>query len=239
MNNEVNRLEKIGTDPRTRMEEFLAQQPEVIRERVKRTIEIWGIDREDPYFLLLIQCRITQIFYELMPSRLNQEFDSGLKAIETTLDNYRHELLKLQQSKLEEHAQAALKMSTAKLNSAIANILEDNNLNSQKRTLSPRVIGSIVTAGAMFFGLFVGGTVGVLFDRTNIAQNWRDRQNTEDRMLLDWAKSNQGKFARNLLEWNDDLADKSCQKKAENLGISFKVGSLKITDGFCVVFVVP
>jgi hypothetical protein len=134
MNDEVERLQKISKDPHHRLERYLAQQPEEIRERVMRTIDLWGIDKDDPYFLMLIQCNITQIFYELIPSRLNQEFDSGLKRIESTLNSYQIQLLKLQQDRLEKHAQAAFTLSTAKLNSAIAKILEDNNISQKKKS---------------------------------------------------------------------------------------------------------
>jgi hypothetical protein len=97
----------------------------------------------------------------------------------------------------------------------------------------------MITAGAMVFSLVAGITGGLLFDRTSVAQNWSQRQNAEDRKRLEWAKSPEGEFAQNLLMWNEDLFSKSCQEKAQNLGISFDIGSQQMTDGFCVVFVVP
>ena len=222
---------------------FVANQPQEVREevqnRIQKTVEIWNTDPEDPFFLVLVQGLIIQVFYELVPNRLNRSFDIKLDLLKDSLEDYRKSFLECQHQSLERISNTVLKISTAKLDNAIANILEDNNISHKKSKLSPRTIASIVTAGGMLVTLTIGITGGLLFNRTSTAQKWIERQNAEDREKLEWVKSEEGKFARNLLEWNNDLLDRSCQRKVKDLGISFNIGSLKLTNGFCVVFVVP
>ena len=224
-------------DIRAKTAKFLFDQPEEIKQevqaRIKRTVEIWNIDTEDPFFLVLLQGQIIQVFYESTPNRINEAFDRSSKL-------YQKQLLELQQQSLKQISDKALKSSTAKLQEAISFVLENNNIPPNRKTrFSPRVVGSMVTAGAMIFSLILGGAVGYSFNNSSIVRDWRENQVSEDLKTLKWAKSEEGKFAKNLLEWNQDLADKSCQKKVRNLGISFKLGSLEIIDGFCITFVVP
>ena len=237
---QIKKLKEIASsDRQQKMDEFLAHQPPEVQLRIRKTVDIWNVDPEDPFFQILIDCKITQILYELTPNRINKSFDTGLASIEEALKRYQQQLLEIQQSRIEEISQAALKQSISKLDRAIARVLEDNNLSHKKGRFSPRVIGSMVTAGAIVLSLTAGFVGGRVFDRTEVAKDWSSRQATQDRLLLKWAKSSRGQFAKNLLEWNEDLYDKSCQRKIQNLGITFTTGSLEMVSGFCVVHVVP
>jgi polyhydroxyalkanoate synthesis regulator phasin len=57
---------------------------------------------------------------------------------------------------------------------------------------------------------------------------------------LRWAKSREGKLARNLVQWNDDLlANLDCTKDVDRLGVTLNVQGKPSTFGYCALWVVP
>ncbi len=236
----IEELEQIAhSDLNRKLDRLLAKESLEVQLGVRETIDTWNIDPEDPYFIILIRCKIVQIICDVTPNRIKGSFEAGLIEVRQVLEEYQRSLLEIQRSRLEEISQAALKQSTAQLNKAIANILEDNNISSKKNRFSPRVIGAMVTAGGMITTLIIGAIGGRLFDRTAVAQNWKNNLEAEEREFLEWAKSSEGQFAKNIFTWNEDLYSKTCAKKAQNLGITFTDGSLEQTEGFCVIDIVP
>lgn len=222
------------------LDEFLMSQPKEIQRQVLKTIEIWNIDRDDPFFLILLQCRITQILYETTPNRIYQAFKIGEEELIFLFEQYKQKLIKIQQEALAKYEEEQGHLANIRLKKAVARVLEDNNLNcGNKNKLSPRIVGSLVTAATVVLGSILSFSVGTLFNESALAQSWKQELEAEDRVLLAWAKSQEGQAAKNIVDWNEDLIDKSCQVKVKNLGISFQVGSAKLTDGFCVLFIEP
>ena len=219
------------------LDEFLMNQSKDIQRQVRKTVEIWGINKDDPFFLILLQCRINQILYELTPNQIQQSFEIGNAEITKNLEFYKTELLKLQTEYLERHRKAELNYSIANLNSAIAKVLEDNNLSFKKSRFSPRVAGSLIAVSTALLNLFIGFWAGSSFNQSPLALDWKKELEAQERVLLDWAKSAEGQLAKNIVEWNEDLAGNSCEERVRDLGISFQVGSKKITSGFCVLFI--
>lgn len=244
LKNELSELSYLDKEKKEQVnclyEEFLMNQPKDIQRAVRKTVEIWGLSKEDPYFLILIQCRITQVLYELTPNRIEQSFRVGNAEIIKTLEVYKKELVQVQHEYLAKHCEAELNYSIANLNSAIAKILEDNNLNFNKSRFSPRVAGSLIASGATLISLLIGIGIGIALDKQNsLTLSWKEKLEAQDKVLLDWAKSEEGQVAKQIIDWNEDVIDKSCEQKVKDLGITFEIGSSKATSGFCVLFVEP
>ncbi|GGA45355.1 DUF6753 family protein [Okeania sp. KiyG1] len=61
---------------------------------------------------------------------------------------------------------------------------------------------------------------------------------TTDNHLLNWAKSKQGEFARQLIEWNGDrLVSRKCEIEAKRDRITLAIDGIQATRGVCAIFV--
>ncbi len=222
------------------LDEFLMHQSPELQRQVRKTVEIFNINHDDPFFLILLQCRITQILYETTPNRIEKAFRIGEEELIFLFDRYKEKLLKIQQETFAKYEEEQGHLANIRLRKAVARVLEDNNLNSRgKNKLSPRVAGSLVTAATVVLGSILAFGVGTQFNNSAIAQTWKQELEAEDRVLLAWAKSEEGQTAKDIVDWNEDLIDQSCQQKVKGLGIVFQIGSAKLTDGFCVLFTEP
>lgn len=58
--------------------------------------------------------------------------------------------------------------------------------------------------------------------------------------LLQWAKSSEGKYAKQLWEWNSAYLNSGyCQQDMKDLQVTLSIGQKKATGGFCALWVVP
>jgi|GEM_PF-5917315 len=236
---ELEELSTLDKDDSSLLEEFLMNQPKDIQRRVLKTIRIWGIDRNDPIFLVLLQCRINQILYELVPSEIQQVYDNGKIELIEQLEQHQEKLFQEQQEQIKRQQKTAFDISLVRVNNAISKVMEDNNVSYKNRRFSPRTIGSMVASCSILISASLGFFGGRVFDNTPVANSWRTDKNAREQLLLDWAKSEKGQLAKNIVEWNEDLASQRCQQKVRSLNVSFRIGSGRITSGFCVLFVAP
>jgi hypothetical protein len=64
------------------------------------------------------------------------------------------------------------------------------------------------------------------------------RLTVDQATALRWATSTEGKFARNLLDWNRGYLDNlACIKDTKRLGIKLELGGKPATSGFCTIWV--
>ena len=62
----------------------------------------------------------------------------------------------------------------------------------------------------------------------------------EEAETLRWSKTDQGRLARNLIRWNDELlTGLDCTKDVDRLGVTLKVQGKPSTFGYCTLWVVP
>lgn len=240
----------------TVLEEFLMTQPKNIQRQVRKTIKIFNISPKDPYFLILLQCKITQILYESTPGEIEEAFKIGIFNIQDALAAYKKDLF----DDLNKHTDIKLRNSFANISNTFDQYFNDfvskiesnnprsveqnkNKLNSKAETndkyISKKTLyrSLLINLSILITGITVGG---LYFSAQNqLFKSWRQQIDYQDQQLLAWAKSNDGKLAKNIIDWNEDLPDKSCENKVKDLGISFQIGSLKMTSGFCVLFVEP
>lgn len=84
-----------------------------------------------------------------------------------------------------------------------------------------------------FSGLAVGVMCGFIL--------WGNNDGSitpEEAQMLDWAKSQPGVFARQLMEWNGSrLLSRNCEAEAEAENITLAVEGIQATRGVCAVFV--
>ena len=61
-----------------------------------------------------------------------------------------------------------------------------------------------------------------------------------DASTLEWAKSKEGKLARQITQWNSENLDGlNCLEQAKKLDVTLTVGGKEATSGACMLWVVP
>jgi hypothetical protein len=236
---EIDDLTSLNGNERSLMDEVLMHQPKDVQRQVRKLVEMSGIDQDDPYFLILLCCRINQILLQNAPIDLEKSFDNGRSSIVQMFEQY---VLKLEQSQskhLEEHRRAALDISISKLNIAIAKILEDNNIDVKKGKFTPRVLGIITAAITAAISLMVGFGAGWSFDKAILSKKQLVNLTAEQIALLKWAEGKEGTFAKKILDWNEDLVGQECQKNVRDLNVTIQIGSAQATSGYCWIWTVP
>ena len=62
----------------------------------------------------------------------------------------------------------------------------------------------------------------------------------DEAQALQWAMSQEGRLARNLMKWNQGwLNDGKCEELASDLGIKLTLNGKLAQNGFCVLWVKP
>ncbi len=224
-----------GKEP-SLMDEVLMYQPKETQREVRRLVKMSGIDQDDPYFLILLSCRIVQILLQNAPGDLEKSCDRSRLEIVKTFES---QLQKLRDSQDEIFSKVALDQSIAKVNTAIAKVLEDNNIETKKGKFTPRVWGSIISSAAAAVALSVGFVGGWSFDKAVLAKTNTVNLSSEQEVLLKWAQGKEGKFAKKILDWNEDLMGQQCQKKVSSLNVTIKIGLAEATSGYCWVWTEP
>lgn len=227
-----------GNEP-SLMDEVLMHQPKETQRDVRKLVEMSGMDQEDPYFLILLSCRIIQILLQNAPGDLEKSVDQSRLEIVKTFDSYIEKLRDSQDEIFRQHSQTALDQSIAKVNNAIAKTLEDNNIEIKKGKFTPRVWGGIISSAAAAIALSVGFVGGWSFDKAVLAKTNTVNLSPEQEVLLKWAESKEGKFSKKILEWNEDLIGQECQKKVSDLNVTIKLGTAEATSGYCWVWTEP
>ena len=227
-----------GNEP-SLMDEVLMYQPRETQREVRKLVEMSGIDQDDPYFLILLSCRIIQILLQNAPGDLQASCDQSRLEIVKTFDSYIQKLRDSQDEIFRQHSQTALDQSIAKVNNAIAKTLEDNNIEIKKGKFTPRVWGGIISSVAAAIALSVGFVGGWSFDKAVLAKTNTRQLSPEQEVLLQWAESREGKFAKKIVDWNEDLLGQECQKKVSDLNVTIKMGTAEATSGYCWVWTEP
>ncbi|NET46944.1 DUF6753 family protein [Okeania sp. SIO2B3] len=108
---------------------------------------------------------------------------------------------------------------------------EDKSVQGLKNATHKLILAAIIASSGII-GLVLGLFISSLSSKNLI------NPAATDNHLLNWAKSKQGEFARQLIEWNGDrLVSLKCEKEAKRDNITLAVNGIQATRGVCAVFV--
>jgi hypothetical protein len=122
---------------------------------------------------------------------------------------------------------------------------------SEKEEITPMAmgwIGKILFPRLNFitpslFLLCLGAVVGVMGSKVMsepLAENQLRRLTASEVDTLRWSKTQEGRLARRLIDWNQErLVELDCIKDVERLGVTLKVSGREAEYGFCTIWVVP
>ncbi len=235
---QIEKLKKIEGQAKSLMEEVIEDYPESIKKKVRGIVKLSGINEKDPLFLILLVCRITHVLIEDAPEHIAKSFETGRVGLIKLFDDQQKKLLDVQGKSLDLHRQAALDLTVAKITTILDKELKQRGLND-KRKISPEIMGLITAGTTAVISLVIGFSAGWSFDRAVLAKDNLTRLSSTEQIDLKWLQSKEGQLARNILAWNEDLADKSCASKVRDLNVTIAYGAAKAVSGYCWVWIEP
>jgi hypothetical protein len=217
----------------------LDEQDEAFKNKIYEIVIQTGIDIDDPAFLMMIASGRLEKLLEDSPKELSALFDQWSDLVHTRLDEY--------QRGLEHYEQAAVKGQQKAIARAVSDLIRKTAIEKFLHSFNAVSIG--LGAIVILVAIGVGGLLG---------SSWATwRQSTieyapgepkpltlEEADTLQWAMSEEGKFAQQLVEWNQDLlgrhgSSRVCEQEATQLGVTLEMNGKKAQSGFCTLWVEP
>jgi hypothetical protein len=212
-------------DTPTILEELLGQVDDKTEAQIRRIVSAFGIDENDALFLLLLSNSSVQVLLEQAPNSFRQTFEHAHQKV---LDS------------IEQYEQAARRGVERQVSESVKELMQKAGATKARVTLK-----SLIGAGAIALGLvglgLLGGWSYARWQQSQIQMApGEPRQLTlQEAEALDWATSEEGQYARQLLEWNEALLGGNCQQQVKDLGVTIQMGTRKAKSGFCLVWTQP
>jgi len=211
--------------PKTYLDIAIHDYDPVVKAKIYEIVAKSGIPQNDPYIAIFLSnaqvAATVATAPHLLQSALAKGFDVGIQKFRDFLATLR---------------ETAVKEQEVAISQAIANIIKNKQHQESQgywKAISLPFIG--FCAGMLMIGLAAGMVSGLaiakLFLPTTLnAQAARD---------LEWVASDNGKLARNLVDWNRDIL-KTCLQDQQNLKDALIILKGRyVTKGLCALWVLP
>jgi hypothetical protein len=140
--------------------------------------------------------------------------------------------------KLKDTERVAVKSQQAAISAAVRSLLQKTEWEQQTRWFTAVVPAAGLLVGALGVGILLGMAVPVWLQGGYVGPS--RRLTVAQTEALQWAMSQEGKLARNLMRWNAGMLDSlECLEDAKRLKVTLKVQGRSAKSGFCVLWVVP
>lgn len=218
----------------TLIHEVLEGKSESFKRKVLSFVTSCGLSPEDPLLLLLIATGSLEKTLEDAPQALNIHIKTWIKQLSTTLDQIEGVSIQRQQIAVTRAAQELVKET-------IVNTTTD--FKGSRNLLGMGIVGGLLAILILWIGVCIGATIPVAareFLGAGYSKTQVDKLTNEEYDAMRWAISKEGKFARNLIDWNRGYLDNgACVADAKRLGISLSDYGREASSGFCIVWAIP
>jgi hypothetical protein len=190
----------MNTSVEASLDTTLAGQSDHFKQKVLDVVRRSGINPKDPLFLVLSSLGKFEVLMEDIPSKLN-----------TVVEGWTTEI----DDKLDKASSVAIVQQKSAIAKAASTLLSKTEQKKSRSVFSPLIATALVLSGVF----------GVVVLAGNIFFIWRGRGLTEpvrltveEQETLNWAKSKDGEFARQIMKWNDFDLSVCRAKKAQLKG---------------------
>lgn len=191
------------------------------------------IKPDDPLFIVMLCCRYFNLLTFNLPQEIQNAFERGTTNLHGEINNKVNNLS-------QDFYAGAVKSVEAEIGKAVNHLLEQKDKPTRKKRWLNYGKYAALTLIPLILGIF--GT-RQYYEISGLTQF-----NIENQQLVGWGRSQEGKLARKIMQWNQGLVDGSCEKAVANLGVGFgdalvkngeTIGIRRATKGYCVVWRVP
>ncbi|MTJ14996.1 DUF2207 domain-containing protein [Anabaena sp. UHCC 0187] len=205
---------------------------DAFKARVWEIVVQTGLDPDDPAFLMMIATGRLQVLLEDSPQEMETMFDQW----QTQL--YEH---------LQSYEKAAVKGQQKAIAHAVTTLIKHTEFERAIHSVPSLIVAGIL----LLITATVGGLLGIgamlWYQSSNLDPTGSRQLTQQEANALAWTTTNEGKFARNFMEWNRDLLSRdsagqlACTKEVKRLGVTLEMGasSKKAVSGFCTLWVQP
>ncbi|BAZ18466.1 hypothetical protein NIES4071_103510 (plasmid) [Calothrix sp. NIES-4071] len=166
-------------------------------------IQLMGIDMDDPIFNVYAQIGETQNMLQQLPAQISKIANGWVQMVDTKLDYAARVALQNQETAIAEAAKNLIKATGANIPLSIT-------LSNMKIAQIAGGVGAILALG-VGIGVFLSSTVA-----TNTSTSGKPLSKA-DTQLLEWARSEDGKIARNVYNKNSVIL-KGCAEQSKFQG---------------------
>ena len=220
--------EQTPKTPDELLAEALKGKSEDFKQRVVDFAFRSGLSKDDPLFLVLVATGQLEAMLQDAPETLKVLFKTWNQDLANNLEKVEQVAVQRQKVAINRAAQALIHESLVR---------EGRN-----------IINSIYPAAIVFFLIFgagfIGGVtippwiVGMLGKGYSLVKS--NNLTWDELNAMRWAMSSEGKFAKDLINWNRGyLENGECLKDAQKLGVTLSQYNRKARSGFCTIWVVP
>lgn len=214
---------------------LLDGEPEEARQWVHSFLTQSGSALEDPFCSQIAANAYLAYVIRNKPDEIRSAFEIAesnmFKRIGTEFDSKRESYQQALSAEVEARiSRTAERLIAERLGSPSAS--EDKSVPGLK-IATHKLAASAIVASSGIIGLVLG-----LFISSFLSSKNPITPTATDNHLLNWAKSKQGEFARQLIEWNGDrLVSRKCETETQRNGITLAIRGIQATRGVCAVFV--
>jgi hypothetical protein len=198
----------------------------------------YNLDSDDPAFILMAATGRLHALLEEKPKDLNALFEQWRDEIYRQVTDYREGL--------KEYERTALEAQKTAIAQTVHSLIRKTAIDQFMHQLS--AASTIVAALLLMTAVGVGSGVGWMYAQWQRSQIESDpsgkRQLTlNEANTLNWAMSQEGQFAKEMMTWNQELLTRNwqgrfaCEEQAKKLGVVLKIGEQKIDSGFCTLWI--
>lgn len=203
----------------TLLSELLEGKDDVFKRKILDLVVHHGLKPNDPLFHFLISIDYLQIAYEEAPLVLDEMFEQHRELLDKAV---------------EESTARAIAIQNKNIRQLTEKIIKDTTVLQLK---NPKNIGLGFTLFALVFALGVASGIGSYLGFFTSGYKITTNQEALD---LAWAQSEEGRFARNLYEWNRAYIESgNCEAEIQQQGVRLRLNGQDISQGICALFVQP
>ena len=176
-------------------------------------------------------------------AKFSQQIEANQQRIDASFRTYSQDLINQYQTltqNLEVIEAASVNLTQAKISNSVSHLV--------KHAAHKKAVSDWTTMGRL--GVYLMGAMTMTFISGFFTRSYFDYRysnsglSNQDTALLEWVKSDRGKLARDLVQWNSrGLTRKGrtriCEQEAAELNITLKLEGQSVAEGWCVLWMTP
>ena len=212
------------------------------------------LDKNDPLWAFLLQFKtiensvnkqeqILNLLINDFEAKFEQQIDANQQRIDTSFRTYSQDLINQYQTltnNLQTVEEASLNLTQAKISGSVAKLVRHAaHTKAVNDWLAMSRLGLYILIPMIFAG------IGGWFARSYVDYRYSNSGlSNADTALLHWAKSDEGKLAKDLARWNSrGLTSKGktliCEQEAANLDVTLTLEGKSVDSGWCALWIRP
>ena len=212
------------------------------------------LDKNDPLWAFLLQFKtienavnkqeqILSLLIDGFKAKFEQQINANQQRLDTSFRIYSQDLINQYQAltdNLQTVEEASLNLTQAKISGSVAKLVRHAaHTKAVGDWLAMSRLGLYILIPMIFAG------VGGWFARSYVDYRYSNSGlSNGDTVLLHWAKSDEGKLAKNLATWNSrGLTTKGkiliCEQEAANLDVTLTLEGKTVNSGWCALWIRP